>query len=350
VTVAQITGLARTEFCGFNDAHFTERLAEEYHITRSRETIRSILRAAGIPPKHRRRHPKHRFRRPRKDCAGDMIQMDGSPHDWLSGRGPALCLLVAVDDATGYAWARFEPAETTDGYFRLTKEIITDKGLFTSVYADKHSIFKIEHGRQPTIEEQLAGTAPQTQYQRALKELGITLISAHSPQAKGRVERLHQFFQDRLVAELNRALAAMIQQANPVLQRVLAQYRRRFVIPAPSAFKPIPADMDLDQYLCHKETRVVGRDNCFSYNNRLFQLPPTKDRISWAKAKIEVHTLTTGLIRAVYQNRIIKIFKPLDGAKPLSVIRTEQAAVIGKNTSSFSAAAATHQSVFGSAT
>lgn len=335
-TVARISHLAQTEFHGFNDSHFTERLAEEYHIHLSRETVRTILRSSGIPPKRRRRPPKHRSRRPRKECAGDMIQLDGSHHDWLSGRGPKLCLLVGVDDATGYPWARFEPAETTDGYFRLTKEIINDKGLFTSAYADKHSIFQIEHGRLPTIEEQLAGKLPLTQFQRALNELGINLIAAHSPQAKGRVERIHQFFQDRLIAELDRARAATVEQASAVLKQLLAQYRRKFVLQAPSAFKPLPRDLDLDRYLCRKETRVVGCDNCFSFNNRLFQLPPTVHRISWAKATIEVHTLANGLIRAVYHHQIIRAFKPSDGLKPLAILRKEQVPAvrngIGKNT------------------
>lgn len=319
-----IIDLHRTEYNLFNDTHFTEALAKEREIKFSRETVRLLLRARGIPPKRRRRPPKHRSRRPRKQQAGDMIQLDGSPHDWLSGRGPKLCLLVAIDDATNYPWARFEPAETTDGYFRLIKDIIKDKGLFTSVYADKHSIFRIEHGRQPTLEEQLAGKIPQTQLQRALGELGISLIHAHSPQAKGRVERINQFFQDRLVAELHRAKAATLEQANHILKKILAYYRRCLLLQAPSAFKPLPRGFDPDFYLCHKNTRIVARDNCFSYINRLYQLPPTNDRLSWAKATIEVHRLTSGIIRAVYQGRIIKSFKPSDGFKPLSLMRKEQ--------------------------
>lgn len=323
-TENKILELHRHIFSAFNDTHFTERLAEEYHIHLSRETVRRILRAQGIPPKRRHRPPKHRSRRPRQVQAGDMIQLDGSPHDWLSGRGPILCLLLAIDDASNYSWARFEPAETTDGYFRLLKDIILHQGLFTSVYSDKHSIFRIEHGRQPTLEEQLAGILPQTQLQRALHELGISLIYAHSPQAKGRVERIHQFFQDRLIAELDRAKASTLQQANQILKIVLAYHRRHLTLKTPSAFRPLPNGFDLDLYLCHKETRIVAADNCFSYHNRLFQLPPTPYRISWAKAKIEVHHLPNGTIRAVYQGRIIKAFKPSQGIKPLLIIRKQQ--------------------------
>ena len=317
----RIIALRRAEYAKFNDTHFTEALAEEHQITIGRSTVRAILREHGLGPKRLRRQPKHRSRRPRKERAGDMIQLDGSHHDWLSGRGPKLCLHVAMDDASNYPWARFELAETTDGYFRLTKQIIKDKGLFTSVYADKHSIFQIEHGRKPTIEEQLAGKQPNTQFERALKELGITLIAAHSPQAKGRVERIHQFFQDRLVAELDRAKASSIDQATPILNKVLGIYRRKFTLPVPLSFKPLPDGFDPDRYLCRKKTRTVANDNCFSLNARLYQLPPTSGRISWCKAKIEVHTLTNGLIRAVYQGQIIKTFKPQDAIKPISIIR-----------------------------
>jgi transposase len=321
----RIVRLARTEYQGFNDTHYTEKLLEDQHLAVSRETVRKLLRAHGLGPKRKRKSPKHRSRRPRKECAGDMIQFDGSPHDWLSGRGPKLCLLVGIDDATSYPWARFELAETTDGYFRLTKQIIQGNGLFTSIYADKHSIFQIEHGRLPTVEEQLAGKLPTTQFERALQELGITLIAAHSPQAKGRVERIHQVFQDRLVAELDRVQASSIAQATPVLNKVLGVYRRKFALTAPSAFRSLPDGVDLDACLCHKETRTVANDNCFSFNNRLFQLPPTTNRISWTKTKVEVHTLPNGIIRAVYQGHIIKTFKPTEGSIPLAQLRKEQA-------------------------
>ena len=320
----RIAALYRTTFANFNDTHFTEVLAEEHNIRLGRSTIRAILRQFGLGPKRGRRRPNHRTRRPRKQFAGDMIQFDGSHHEWLSGRGPELCLLVAVDDATGYPWARFDLAETTNGYFRLIKDILRGQGLFTSAYTDKHSIFRIEHGRQPTIEEQLAGHLPKTQLQRALVELGISLIYAHSPQAKGRVERIHQFFQDRLLAELDRAQAATIAQATPILNKMLGVYRRKFALAAPLAFKPLPAGFDPDFFLCHKYNRTVANDNSFSFNARLYQLPPTSTRISWCKTKIEIHCLTNGLIRALYQGRIIKTFKPSDAIKPLSVLRKEQ--------------------------
>lgn len=320
----RIIALRRTEYAKFNDTHFTEALAEDHHITLGRSTIRAILRKHGLGPKRIRRQPKHRTHRPRKQFAGDMIQFDGSHHDWLSGRGPKLCLLVAIDDATNYPWARFEPAETTNGYFRLIKDIIRDHGLFASAYTDKHSIFRIEHGRQPTLEEQLAGKLPKTQLQRSLGELGISLIYAHSPQAKGRVERIHQFFQDRLVAEMDQAKASSIAQATPVLNKILGIYRRKFALTSPVAFKSLPDNTDLDFYLCHKANRTVAKDNCFSFNNRLYQLPQTSYRHSWCKAKIEVHTLTNGLIRAVYQGQIINTFKPQEAIKPISILRKEQ--------------------------
>lgn len=327
-TRERVITLFRTEYARFNDTHFTEALAQEHHIRLGRSTVRAILRQSGLGPKRPRRQPKHRSRRPRKAFAGDMIQFDGSHHDWLSGRGPRLCLLVAVDDATNYPWARFEPAETTNGYFRLIKDIIRGHGLFTAAYTDKHSIFRIEHGRQPTLEEQLAGQLPQTQLQRAFDELGISLIYAHSPQAKGRVERIHQFFQDRLLAELDRAQASSIPQATVILNKLLGIYRRIFTLRAAAAFKPVPRSLDLDRFLCHKETRTVANDNCFSFNGRLYQLPPTSNRISWCKARIEIHTLTNGRIRAVYQNQIITSYEPAAAIMSLSTLRKKQPAAL----------------------
>lgn len=321
----QILTLHRTQYHMCNDTHFNEKLEEYHGLDLSREAIRRILRSAGILPKRRRRPPKHRSRRPRKEHAGDMIQFDGSHHDWLSGRGPKLCLLVAVDDATNYIWARFELAETTQGYFRLLKDIIDDKGLFTAAYTDKHSIFRIEKGRPPTIEEQLQGRWPETQLQRALRELGISLIYANSPQAKGRVERSHQFFQDRLLAELQMDQTETLSQANAILKKLLAYHRRHLSLNAPSAFRIIPDNLNPDSFLCLKEIRTVAKDNTFSFKNRLFQLPATENRISWAKAKIELHILTNGLIRAVYHNHIIKTFKPSEGQKTISTMRKDKA-------------------------
>ena len=165
-----------------------------------------------------------------------MLQVDGSPHDWLEGRGPSLCLIGAIDDATGkVVGALFVEAESTWGYFRLFSEIFNQHGLPQSVYADRHSIFWTD--REPTIEEQLKNQRPTTEVGRGLQELGVTLIPAGSPQAKGRIERLWGTFQDRLVSELRRAGAKNQAQAQVLLEGHLPEHNHKFSKP-PAQLEP----------------------------------------------------------------------------------------------------------------
>ena len=163
-----------------------------------------------------------------------MLQVDGSPHDSLEGRGPSLCLIGAIDDATGKVpRAFFEQAESSWAYFRLFSEIFKKEGLCQSIYCDRHSIFWTD--REPTIEEQLKNQRPTTEVGRGLEELGVTLILAGSPQAKGRIERLWGTFQDRLVSELRRAQAKNIAQAQAVLDRYLSEHNLKFAKPPANA-------------------------------------------------------------------------------------------------------------------
>ena len=156
-----------------------------------------------------------------------MVQVDGSPHEWLEGRGPALTLVEGIGDATGEVpGALFQDQETSWAYLKLFRDVFKKRGLPHSVYADRHSIFFTD--REPTLEEQLAGKRPRTQVGRALEGLGITLIPAGSPQAKGRIERLWDTFQDRLVSELRLQGAKSEEQAQAVLDRHLPQHNRRF--------------------------------------------------------------------------------------------------------------------------
>src|SRR5512132_139912 len=229
--VKRIVELAKGKYRGFNDHHLTEKLREQEEIELSREKIRRVLRSHGILSPRKKRAAKHRSRRERKEAEGMMLQVDGSPHDWLEGRGPSLCLIGAIDDATGkVVGALFVEAESTWGYFRLFSEIFHKHGLPQSVYADRHSVFWTD--REPTIEEQLKNQRPTTEVGRGLEELGVTLIPAGSPQAKGRIERLWGTFQDRLVSVLRLAGAENQSQAQVVLERHLPEHNRKFSKPA----------------------------------------------------------------------------------------------------------------------
>lgn len=230
-TVRRVVQLARGKYQGFNDHHLTEKLEEQEQIELSREKVRRILRSEGISTPRKRRGIKHRSRRERRAAEGMMLQVDGSPHDWLQGRGPRLCLIGAIDDATGKVMgALFEPVESSWAYFKLFSEIFSQHGLPQSVYTDRHSVFWTD--REPTVQEQLVNKRPTTEVGRGLEELGVTLILAGSPQAKGRIERLWEPFRTDWFSELRLARAKTKQQAQTVLERYLPVHNRRFSKPS----------------------------------------------------------------------------------------------------------------------
>lgn len=200
----RVVNLARTTYAGLNHTHFSEMLAEREGIMLSRSTVRNMLADEGLTSQRRKRPPRFRYRRARTPQEGMMIQMDGSHHDWLEGRGPWLTLLLAVDDATGTVpYALFREQEDTQGYFLLIEGIIRRRGVPLAIYTDRHSVFK--HTRPAFRPRGNAGSRRQTQFSRAMKQLGISMILARSPQGKGRVEKMAGTFQDRLVSKMRLA-------------------------------------------------------------------------------------------------------------------------------------------------
>lgn len=308
-TLTRVVELARGKYRGFNDHHLTEKLKEEEKIEISREKVRRVLRCAGIGSPRKRRANKHRSRRERREAEGMMLQLDGSPHDWLEDPGAPLTLIGAIDDATGKVpMAFFEHAETSWAYFHLFDEIFTKEGLPHSVYSDRHSIFWTD--REPTVEEQLRGKRPTTEVGRALEELGITLIPAGSPQAKGRVERLWGTLQDRLVSELRLAGAKTRTEAQGVLERYLPKFNRTFSI---SARKPQPAwrkvrPQQLQNSLCFKYQRTVADDHTVSFEGALFQIPKNSPVRSYAGKRINVHVLLDGSLEFFFKEQRIARF------------------------------------------
>ncbi|MBI4829288.1 MAG: ISNCY family transposase [Nitrospinae bacterium] len=282
--IQQILLLRRGTYAGFNDTHFTQKLKEE-GIAVSQELVRRVLRKAGIGSPRKRRPAKYRSRREPKEQEGLMLQADGSHHDWLEGRGPRMCLVGLIDDATGRVPAAvFRERETTEGYFTVLTKTFRAHGLCHSLYADRHTIFHAQ--RTLTREEELAGKKqPGAQVGRALDELGVTLIPAYSPQAKGRIERLWGTFQDRLVSELRLANAGTMRQANRTLARFLKEHNRLFTRAAANAtpaWRPLSKNLDLARVLCHKYRRAVARDNTIKFGGGVFQLPALKPFYSLA--------------------------------------------------------------------
>jgi transposase len=307
-TVRRVVELARGKYQGFNDHHLTEKLQEQEKIKLCREKVRQLLRAHGIGSPKKRRGIQHRSRRERRASEGMMLQVDGSPHDWLQGRGPRLCLIGAIDDATNKVMgALFVQAESSWGYFKLFSDIFKQHGLPHSIYTDCHSVFWTD--REPTLDEQLINRKPTTEVGRGLEELGVTLILAHSPQAKGRIERLWNTFQDRLVSELRLAGAKTVEQATVLLNRYLPVHNRKFAKPAEAqpAWRKLSA-VKIERALCFKQQRTVAKDNTVTFEGTLLQIPKTSPFRSYANKRIDVHVLLDGAVEFFYKTEKIATF------------------------------------------
>lgn len=229
---------------------------------------------------------------------GLLLQLDGSRHDWLEGRGPRLTLVGAIDDATGrMTAATFRDQEDVAGYLTVLRATIRRHGLPLALYRDRHTLFETPKSSLQTLEEQLADTRTPTQLGRALVELGITSIAARSPQAKGRIERAWGTFQDRLVTELRLAGTVDRTGAEQVLASFLPKFNRRFVVPAANpepAWRPLPAGLRLDRVCCLKYRRVVANDHTVRVGSTILQLPPGPGRRGYAGRRVELHLRLDG--------------------------------------------------------
>jgi transposase len=292
----KVQALLRDRYAGFNDTHVTEKLREVERLPVSRESVRRLRRALGVPAVHRRRPPQHRSRRPREQAAGQLVQLDGSPFDWLEGRGPAMTLLGAIDDATSEVLALyFRPTEDLHGYATLLHAVFRTHGLPVALYGDGVNIL-VRTDRHWSLEEQLAGTQAPTHLGRVLQELGIGYVQARSPQAKGRVERLWGTLQDRLVSELRLRGIATRDAANAFLPEFIADFNRRFARPAAAAPVWRRPPRDLDVVLSCRYTRVVARDNTVRLGARLIQIPRGPHGRSYARRRVEVRELLDGRV------------------------------------------------------
>ena len=301
----QVLGLAQDKYTGFNFQHFTDSLKDREGIDISRSTVRRILLKAGIKSPKKRRSPKHRSRRERYPQEGMLLQIDSSPHPWLEERGPSFNLIGAIDDATGKVpYAFFQEHEDNRGYFLLLKGIVERYGIPLALYHDRHTIFEAPENELESIEEQLEGEKKLTQFGRLLKELGITSISANSPQAKGRIERLWGTFQNRLVSELRLANAKTMEEANKVLTDYLLVFNRDFQVTplvGDSAYRKIDRSFIPDMYFCNKYKRVVGGDNVIKFKGKRIQIVPINERASFAHAHVEVHTRLDDSLAVCYK-------------------------------------------------
>ena len=298
---ARILQLARNRYAGFNDHHLCEKLVEHEGFSLSRETLRRLLRSQGLGSPRKRRAPAHRQRRLRWAREGELVQLDGSPHDWLEGRGPRFTALGMQDDATGKILAaRFFPSETTEGYFHLLQRLLRRFGVPTAFYGDHSGIF-LRNDPHWSLEEELVGQQQPTQFGRALSELGVTFVPAHSPQAKGRIERLWGVLQDRLCSELRLAKSTDLHSANVVLRRFIVDYNRRFArTPRDAAKAWRPAPDQLERICSFLHERIVSNDNVVQWEGRRFQIAPQPRRFSFAGAKVQLRQALDGHVSLYY--------------------------------------------------
>ena len=296
---AEVLRLARSRYSETNHAHLSELLREREGIDIARTTLRRILADVGLKSPRRRRPSKHRVRRQRMPREGMLIQVDGSHHRWLGHH--VIALLLAVDDATGIVVnALFCEQENTRDYLLLMGGLIQRYGIPIALYTDRHSVFKNVPGSG-------LARAP-TQFSRAMDELGIQMVFALSPQAKGRVERTAGTLQDRLVVELRLAGATTIEEANVVLKDFLVRFNTRFGVVAQHpevAYRMLGLDVCLDRVLCFRHRRKVARDNTVKYRWRTLQLLPGMERPSYAGTVVEVLEGLDGQLAVRYQGEII---------------------------------------------
>lgn len=320
-TRRRIVELGSGKYAGFNDTHLHEKLRAE-GIRISRQSVRRILREASIASPRKRRPPKYRSRRERRPQEGMMLLVDGSRHDWLQERGPRLTLLGLADDATGKVPAAHFQLEHEDaaGYLRLFRTLVTEIGIPLSIYRDQHGAMQ-RNDKHWSIEEQLAGRQFPTQVGRALEELGIEVIVARSPQAKGRIERTWRTFQDRLVSELRLASAATVDEANEVLRRFLPAYNERFgraATRAGSAYRNLDRRLDLDYIFSLRYERVVGGDHMVNAIPGVkFQLPPLSSGRGYAGKKVEICQQPNGDFHVYLEGRLLHIEAAPPNAGPV---------------------------------
>ena len=287
-----------------NIMHFKDKLEEVHGITLSYEKIRQILIKAGLHEVRKRRRKFHK-RRQRMPKRGMLEQMDTSEHEWIEGLG-RWCLIGIVDDASGeILHAEFKERDTTFANMEVIRKVIEKYGIFHALYVDRASHFKTT--RRGGLHYDVGEEQGDTNIEKALSELGITLIPAYSPQAKGRIERVFRTFQDRLRNELWIRGIRDYDEANRFLQKeFIPWYNERFALRVEeSVFKPVPEGIDLDLVFTKRAQRRVNKDNTISFYGQKIQLLPSKMKLNFLKAKVEIRWSSTGKYWILYKGKVI---------------------------------------------
>jgi transposase len=302
----RVLAIYQKKYADYGPTLAAECLQDDDRLAVPVETLRQWLLAAGLWRKQRQHRP-YRQRRARKEYFGEMVQMDGSHHDWFEGRRAKASLMVLIDDATNEVFAWFSEQETTIAAMEAFAGYVERYGLPQALYVDRNSIYRPDH--EATLAENLAGKEPTTQFGRAMAELDVELIMAHSPPAKGRVERVHGTLQDRLVKALRRAKISDLAAANRFLQeKFLVAFNRRFVKKAARVgdlHRRMPRGLDLGRVLSIRETRVVQNDWTLRFENRWFQLAVIHHKLALAGRSVTICQRLDRRLELLYGGRAL---------------------------------------------
>lgn len=301
--LTEILNLRKNLYYDFNILHLKDKLTEDHGIHLCYESLRQILIKAGEHnPKKKKKVHRQRRRMPK---AGMLVQMDSSQHQWLKFIPEKWWLIAMIDDATNEVpYAKFFPKDALFANMHVIRRFIEAKGLFMSLYVDKASHFKTTRHRG--VHYEVGPEQEDTQIERALDELGITLIPANSPQAKGRIEVRFRLFQDRLIKEMRLAGIKNYEEANKFLiEKFLPWHNKRYMLETESTYMPLTQEKNLDLIFCIKKERMVNHDNTISFNGQIVQIPPSTIKLSFAKAKVEVCLLEDNRIFVLYKGKVI---------------------------------------------
>ena len=329
----RIVEMYRGIYEGFGPVLFAEKLEAEHEIRIDHETLRRLLIKEGLWTATRKRKKRHKAWRARRTHFGDMVQMDGSHHRWFGTGGRQCCLMVMIDDATGIRMSLFSDEETTEAAMRLLRMWIERYGVPRSLYTDKKNVYVACEKDQENA--RLSGGEALTQFGRSCRKLGITIVRAHSPQAKGRVERSNAVYQDRLVKELRLKGIETIAEANDFLASGFDDdLNRRFAITPgdPIDFHRSAETIDLSSIFCIEHERTLSINWTLSFENRLYQLTALSRNYSPTKRKVLVRCYLDGSLHMFYRNEEIGFdeFDPGVGAKTKTPRRERSLAASGK--------------------
>jgi len=303
----QTLKLVQAKYRDFGPTLACEYLAKDHQVEVSKETLRQWLIGAGLRRVKRRKAEEVHVWRPRRSCRGELVQWDTSEHDWLEGRGPRLYLVAMIDDATSQAYARFVGHDSTEENLRVLWEYLKRWGRPVEFYTDKSSLFTVNAPAPEAADE--AVKEELTQIGRALQELGIGWIAAHSPQAKGRIERFFGTAQDRLVKGLRLAQASSLEAANTYLeQEYLPLWNQGFTVVAANqtdAHRRLSREQDLPAILSHVEERVVTPDYTIRYQGKIYQIGRSDIRAGLRGGRVRVEQRLDGSLAVKFREHYV---------------------------------------------